>query len=132
MLLYSIAPSLCFYLPVYLIKWAGSLGRELEISEDMQLVCVLAVILILYFGAVVPTYAIFIRVAASAQGNGSMNIKSAWQGFPRSARVHFFKLLAEALVMETGVSIIIFVFVLAHFHPELHDDVLQFLVKYFG
>ena len=98
----------------------------------MQVVCILAIILVLYFGTVVPTYAIFIRVAASAQGNGSMNIKSAWQGFPRSARVHFFKLLVEVLVMETGVSIILFVFVLAHFHPELHDDVLQFFVKYSG
>ncbi|KAJ5219208.1 uncharacterized protein N7498_001307 [Penicillium cinerascens] len=88
--------------------------------------------LIFYFGAVVPTYAIFIRVAASAQGNGSMNIKSAWKGFPWSARVHFFKLLAEVLVMETVVSTILFVLVLGHFHLELHDDVLKFFVKYFG
>lgn len=131
MLLYSIASSLCFYLPVYYIQLAG-LGRELEVSENMQLVCVLAIILILYFGAVIPTYAIFLRVAAATQGNGSIDIKSAWQSFPRSARVHFFRLLAEVLVMETCVSIIIFVFVLAHFHPELHDDVMQFFVKYFG
>lgn len=90
----------------------------------------LATVVILYFGAVVPTWAIFLRIAASTQENGS--IKSAWQGFPWPARLQFFKLLGEVFVLETGVCIVVFVLVLAHFHPELHDDVLQFLVKYFG
>lgn len=127
MLLYSIASSICFYLPAYLIQ----LGGELKVSENMQFASAVFTITTLYFGAVVPAYAIFIRVAASAQ-NGPMSIKTAWQNFPWSARFYFFKSLAEVLVMEIGVSIVLFVFVLAHFHPELHDDVLQFFVKYAG
>lgn len=132
MLLYSIASSICFYLPAYLIHLSGVWGGELKVSENMQFASVLSTITILYFGAMVPAYAIFIRVAASAQENGPISIKSAWQSFPWSARFYFFKSLAEVLVMEIGVSIVLFVFVLAHFHPELHDDVVQFLVKYAG
>jgi hypothetical protein len=87
---------------------------------------------ILYFGAVVPAYAIFIRVAASANENRHLGIESAWQSFPWSARFYFFQKLAEVLVLEICVSVVLFVFVLAHFHPELHDDVIQFFVKYAG
>lgn len=130
-LLYSIASSLCFYIPVYLVKLLGTGAVELEISENMQFASIVASIGILYFGAVVPSYAVFIRVAAS-QGNESMDIRSAWQSFPWSARLRFFKLLGETLVFETGVCIVLFVFVLAYFHPELHDDVLQFFIKYAG
>jgi hypothetical protein len=125
-LLYSIASSACFYLPIYLVRLLGAL----EVSEDTHIIFILATIVLLYFGAVIPTYAIFIRIAASTQENGS--IKSAWQGFPWPARLQFFKLLGEVFVLETGVCIILFVFVLAHVHPELHDDVCQLFVKYFG
>lgn len=99
-------------------------------SEDMHLIFMLASVVIAYFGAVVPTWAIFLRIAASTQENAS--IKSAWQGFPWPARLQFFKLLGEVFVLETSVCIVLFVFVLAHFHPELHDDVLQFFVRYSG
>lgn len=125
-LLYTVTSSTCFYLPVYFITLAG----VLEVSETTLTIYILATIVILYFGAVIPTYAIFIRVAASTQEDGS--IKSAWQGFPWPARLQFFKVLAEVLVLETGVCIVLFVLVLAHVHPELYDDVCQLLVRYFG
>ena len=80
----------------------------------------------------VPAYAVFIRVAASAQGGGSLDIKTAWQSFPWSSRLDFFKLLAEVLVLEIGVCIVLSLFVRAYFQPELHDDILQFFMKYAG
>lgn len=132
LLLHSIASSICFYLPVYVIRLGGTLGEQLGVSQSTQLACVLTTILLSYFGAVVPTYAIFIRVAASAQRNESMSIMGAWKSFPWSARVKFFEQLAEVLVMEAAVAIVLFVSVLAHFHPELHDAVFQFFVKYLG
>ncbi|KAF3391542.1 hypothetical protein F1880_007476 [Penicillium rolfsii] len=129
-LLYSTASSICFYFPTYLIQLAGSLDERLEISETVQFVSILGTILILYFGTVVPAYAIFIRVTASAQRGLPMTIGGAWQGFRWSSQVHFFKLLGEVLVMESGVAIVIFVSVLAFCHPNLHDRVFQFCVKY--
>lgn len=132
MSLYSINSSICFYLPVYLIRLAGALEERLEISETVQFFCLLGTIVILYFGTVVPAYAIFIRIAASAQRNESLTIKGAWQGLRWSSRVQFFKLLGEVLVMETGVTIVLFVSVLALCHPNLHDEVFQFFIKYFG
>lgn len=132
MSLYSINSSICFYLPVYLIRLAGALEGRLEASETVQFFCLLSTIVILYFGTVVPAYAIFIRVAASAQRSESLTIKGAWQGLRWSSRIQFFKLLGEVLIMEASVTIVIFVSVLALCHPDLHDGVFQFFVKYFG
>lgn len=81
----------------------GGWGGELKVSEDIQFASVLSTIAILYFGAVVPAYAIFIRVAASAQEHRPTSIKSAWQSFPLSARFYFVKSLAEVLVMKICV-----------------------------
>lgn len=65
-LLYSMASSVCFYIPVYLIKLLGAVDRELEVSDNIQFTSFVATTAAFYFGAVVPTYAVFIRVAASA------------------------------------------------------------------
>lgn len=131
-LLYSVASSLCFYLPAYQIKLLGAWEGRSAVSEEMQFASVVATIAILYFGTVVPAYAVFIRVAASAQGGGSLDIKTAWQSFPWSARLHFFKLLAEVLALEIGVCMGLSLFVLATFHPELHDNILQYFMEYAG
>lgn len=108
---------------------SGQVAGTLEVSEDTHIIFMLASIVIIYFGAVVPTWALFLRVAVSTQERTS--IKSAWQRFPWAARLQFFKLLGEVFVLETGVCILLFIFVLAHSPLELHD-VLQFFVKYFG
>jgi hypothetical protein len=115
-----------------LIQLAGALEERLEVSETVQLIGLLCTIMILYFGMVVPAYASFIRVTASAQRGESMTIRGVWKGFPWSSQVHFFKLLGEVLVMEAGITIVIFVSVLALCHPNLHDGVFQFCVKYFS
>lgn len=88
--------------------------------------------MVLYFGMVVPTYAIFIRVTASAQRGESMTIRGAWQGFSWSSLVHFLKLLGEVLFLEAGVTVVMVVSVLALCHPIVHDDVFQLFVRYFG
>lgn len=129
-LLYSVASSLCFYIPAYQIKLLGTWEGRSAVSEEMQFASIVATIAILYFGTVVPAYAVFIRVAASAQGGGILDIKTARQSFPWSARLHFFKLLAEVLAF--GVCMSLSLFVLANFHPELHDGILQFFMKYAG
>jgi hypothetical protein len=98
----------------------------------MQFASIVATIAILYFGTVVPAYSVLIRVTASAQGGGSLDIKTAWQSFPWSARLHFFKLLAEVLALEIGLCMSLSLLVLANFHPKLHDDILQFFMKYAG
>ncbi|KAL3262563.1 hypothetical protein ABHI18_002670 [Aspergillus niger] len=131
-MLQSTASSICFYLPTYLIQLAGALEERLEVSETVQFISLLGTIIVLYFGMVVPAYAIFLRVTASAQRGESMTIRGAWQGFPWSSQVHFFKLLGEVLVLEASVTIVILVSVLALCHPNLHDGVFQFCVKYFG
>ncbi|PYH63789.1 uncharacterized protein BO88DRAFT_439189 [Aspergillus vadensis CBS 113365] len=131
-LLYSTASSICFYLPTYLIQLAGSLNERLGVSETVQFISLLGTIVVLYFGMVVPTYAIFIRVTASAQRGESMTIRGAWQGFPWSSRVHFFKLLGEVLFLEAGVTVVLVLSVLGLCHPTVHDDVFQLFVKYFG
>lgn len=131
-LLYSTASSICFYLPTYLIQLAGALGERLEVSETVQFISLLGTIMVLYFGMVVPTYAIFIRVTASAQRGESMTIRGAWQGFSWSSLVHFLKLLGEVLFLEAGVTVVMVVSVLALCHPIVHDDVFQLFVRYFG
>lgn len=133
-LLYSIASSIGFYLPVFLFRILGARGGDYGVSEGVQCAVVLSAIAILYFGAVVPAYATFIRVAASAVGTTPQStcIRSAWKSFPWSARFSFSKILAEVLVVEIGVSIVLYAFVLSLFHPALHDDVVQFFVKYAG
>ncbi|PWY63123.1 hypothetical protein BO83DRAFT_412204 [Aspergillus eucalypticola CBS 122712] len=124
-LLYSTASYICFYLPTYLIYLAGTWGEGLEVSEMVQFISLLATIMLIFLGMVVPTYAIFIRVTASAQ-------KGAWQGFQWSSKVHFFKLLGEVLFLGAGVTVVMVVSVLALCHPTVHDDVFQLFVGYFG
>jgi hypothetical protein len=133
-ILYSVASSIGFYLPVMLVRLLGVWGGDYGVSEGVQCAIVLSAIVILYFGAVVPAYATFIRVAASAVGDSPQapGIKRSWQSFPWSARLQFCKILAEVLVVEIGVSIVLYAFVLLLVHPALHDDVAQFFVKYSG
>ncbi|RAH59321.1 hypothetical protein BO85DRAFT_268561 [Aspergillus piperis CBS 112811] len=131
-LLYSTASSVCFYLPIYLIRLAGSLDERLGVSETVQFISLLGTIMVLYFGFVVPTYAIFIRVSASAQRGESMTIRGAWQGFSWSSRVHFYQLLGEVLFLEAGVTVVMILSVFALGHPTVHDDVFQLFVRYFG
>ena len=131
-LLYSTASSICFYLPIYLIQLAGALGERLRVSQTVQFISLLGTIMVLYFGVVVPAYAIFIRVTASARRGESMTIRGAWQGFSWSSRVHFYKLLGEVLFLEAGVTIVMVLSVFALCHPTVHDDVFRLFVRYFG
>lgn len=43
-----------------------------------------------------------------------------------------FGMLNYGFSLETGVCIVLFIFVLGHFHPELHHDILQYFLKYAG
>lgn len=139
-LLYSIASSICFYLPAYIFRHL-ELGADGTISQEMQLATILTTIAILYFGTVVPAYAIFIRVAASTlpsqddskpQKNVHLEIKSAWQTFTWSARFFFFQILAEVLVSEVVFSFFLVMLVISLFDPNLYDDVAISLLKYAG
>ncbi|KAJ5683683.1 uncharacterized protein N7477_000028 [Penicillium maclennaniae] len=103
---------------------------------EMQTCAILLIIAMLYFGAVVPAYAIFLRVAAyncpEEKRNRPAGIKSAWNSLPSSNLLSFYKSLALVLAMEFGVTIVIFMLTLAHFPVYHHDDVAQLFVKYLG
>jgi hypothetical protein len=139
--MYSIASSICFYLPVYAFRQLEPWTEDAKISQERRLAILLAIIPFLYFSLVVPAYAIFIRVAArtlplqdnsKAQENIPLSIKSAWQSFTWSARIGFFQILAKVLLLETLFSFFLFTLVFFLFHPFLHNDVAEFLVKYAG
>lgn len=140
-LLYSIASSICFYLPVYAFHQLEPWTEDARISQETRLAIILAIISILYFGIVVPAYAIFIRVAAralpsqdnlKARENIPLTIKSAWQSFTWSARIGFFQILAKVLLLEILFTLFLFMLVVFLFDPFLHNDVAVFLVKYAG
>lgn len=140
-LVHSVCSSVCFYVPIHA-------GRPLllELGEDdtlagLKVGAVVVLIATLYFAAVVPSYAIFIRVAASAlplqktskeKAEEYGGIFETWQSFPPLARFKFFKSLAGVLVMEAIMAFVLSACVLLLFHPLLHRDVILFLVKYAG
>ncbi|KAJ5727463.1 hypothetical protein N7493_005283 [Penicillium malachiteum] len=144
-LVHSVCSSLCFYVPIHA-------GRPLllelgELEDDtlggLKVGAVVVLIATLYFAAVVPSYAIFIRFAASAlplkktrtskeKAEEYGGIYGAWQSFSPLALFKFFKPLASVLVMEAILAFVLSVCVLLLFHPLLHRDVILFFVKYAG
>lgn len=52
------------------------------VSEEIQFASVVVIIVLLYFRTAIPAYAVFICMTASAQGGGSLDIKTAGQSFP--------------------------------------------------
>lgn len=138
-LLYSTFSSVCFYLTVHMFVQILRSGEGLD-GMKRRTTGTFLVMSIVYFLAVVPTYAIFIRVAASIMHvqAGSIarrtqqtgGIKSAWESFHWSDRWSFAGILATVLFLETCVTLYGYVLVIALFHPELHEAVLQFCIRY--
>jgi hypothetical protein len=140
-LLYSIVSSIGFYLPARVVQLSDDWGREVDLSHEMLCAALIAFVAILYFSAVIPTYAVFIRVAASTlppkkgtreKGSRAIGIFGAWFSLPWSNLFSFYKSLAGVFVMELGVAIVLCLLTLAHFPIERQDDVAQFLIKYLG
>lgn len=139
--LYCIASSISFYLPAHLFHQLEPWREDVKISQEVRFAAIIATIIILYYGTVVPAYAIFIRVVASslppqndskAKENVHLGIKSAWQTFSWSARIFFFRTLAKVLLLEVAFSGVLFMLVLMLFDPNLYNDVAIFFLKYAG
>lgn len=141
-LLYSICSSTCFYLPLYVGRsMFDQIGQDGRDSHDWQLGMIAVLIAVLYFGLVVPSYAIFIRVAGSTlplQRNSKYTVDKdiglygAWQSFPWPSQIAFFKLHVNVLILETGLGWAMSIFVFALCHPALYTDVARFFSKYAG
>ncbi|KAJ5627865.1 hypothetical protein N7490_010093 [Penicillium lividum] len=140
-LLYSICSSICFYLPLYVGRAVFFEFGDFMSHRNLKIALLVVLIAVLYFGFVVPSYAIFIRVAGSTlplkkdarkMGDKSLSIQSAWQSFSWSARIGFFKTLASVLVTEIVLGFIVLTCVLILCHPELHQDVARVFAKYAG
>lgn len=141
-LLCSICSSTCFYLPLYVSRsWYDQIGRDGRENHDWQLGAIAALIAALYFGLVVPSYAVFIRVAGSTlrlqrdskyMVDRDIGLYGAWQSFSWSGRIRFFRLLAEVLVMEISLGFTMCTFAYMLCHPALHSDVARFFAKYAG
>ncbi|KAJ5671892.1 hypothetical protein N7507_001019 [Penicillium longicatenatum] len=140
-LLYSVCSSVCFYLPIHAGRLFFLELGEYDTHVSLKGGAVVGLIATLYFAAVVPSYAVFIRVAASAlpvqkasreKSESYRGIFEAWRSFPPLARVKFFKSLASVLAMEVTMAFVLSACVLLLFHPLLHEDVILFLVKYAG
>lgn len=140
-LLYSIVSSIGVYLPARVVQLSDDWGRKFDLSHDMLFAALIAFVAIFYFGAVVPTYAIFIRVAASIlppkkgtreKKSRAIGILGAWISLPWSNLFSFYKSLAGVFVMEIGVTIVLCLLTLAHFSIEHQDGAAQFLIKYLG
>ncbi|RHZ55339.1 hypothetical protein CDV55_101055 [Aspergillus turcosus] len=135
----SVATSADFYLPLGLIRLFGKLDGSHPIPMARGL-CEIAIILIstalLYFAAVAPARAIFIRVAASMLpeqdqpivafdrtfggkvvpvvlgGSGKVSISDAWSSFDWAARVRYLKVLAKVFALEVVCWFFLIPFVL--------------------
>ena len=110
-------------------------------DPDWQLGKVAVLIAVLYFGLVVPSYAVFIRVAGSTLPlqrdsrftvDKDIGLYGAWQSFSWSGRMSFFRRLAEVLLMETVLGFTMLTSVFLFCHPELYGDVARFFAKYAG
>ncbi|KAJ5437330.1 hypothetical protein N7491_003883 [Penicillium cf. griseofulvum] len=100
------------------------------VSRNIALYIVFATFGVLYFGTMVPAYAIFVRVAVSVnlfQDNRrqiarDLSIKSAWEGLSRST-----------LGMLLGTFYMVFIYEFAAVAcVMLYDEVGRFFVKYGG
>lgn len=140
-LLYSICSSMCFYLPLHFGRLVFFESGDFTSHRNLKIALLIGLISVLYFGFVVPAYAVFIRVAGSTLPSqkstrhlvdSNLSIYGAWQSFSWSARVDFFKTLASVLATEFCLGFIMLVFVLILCHPALHQDVACFFAKYAG
>lgn len=140
-LLYSVCLSICFYLPIYISRLVFFEIGDFKTHQGFKAAVTLGLTAVLYFCSVVPSYAVYIRVAASALSvqkdlrrrvDTCLSISTAWQSFSRSARISFFKSLASVLAMEMCLGLILATYVFLLFHPALHPDVVLFFVKYAG
>jgi hypothetical protein len=135
----SVATSADFYLPLGLSRFFGKLDGSHPIPLARGL-CEITIILIstalVYFAAVAPARAIFIRVAASMLpeqdkpivafdrtfggkvvlvalgGSGKVSIPDAWSSFHWNARVRYLKVLAMVFVLEVVCWFLLILFVL--------------------
>jgi hypothetical protein len=140
-LLHSICSGTCFYFSLYVSRLLFVEIGQVGYDHGWKFGMIAALIAALYFGAVVPSYAVFIRVAGSTipvqRDSGylvdkDISIYGAWQSFSSSGRIGFFKLLADVLMMEICLGFAMCVFVLMLFHPAIHSDVARFFAKYAG
>ncbi|GIJ85572.1 hypothetical protein Asppvi_004431 [Aspergillus pseudoviridinutans] len=135
----SVATSADFYLPLGLIRFFGERDGSHAIPKATGL-CEIVIILIstalLYFAAVAPARAIFIRVAASMLpeqdkpivafdrtfggkvipvvlgGSGKVSIPDAWRSFHWAARVRYLNAFAKAFALQVVCWFLLVLFVL--------------------
>jgi hypothetical protein len=142
MLLYSTAVSATFYSTIYAIRSLGFIDHEFTVvSRDTALYIVFGTYIVLNFGAMVPAYAIFIRVATSMDPSQEsddrrhptrhLDIKSAYQGMPLSIVGMLFARFYAVLIFEfLGVTFLTFTCLITF--PGSYDEVGRFFVKYAG
>lgn len=141
-LLYSTASNLSLYLTMYAIRTLGFLDHDFsDVSRNTALYIVFATATVTYFGAMLPAYAIFIRVAASMeplqdnanrQELGYLDIKSAWQSLHEFAFRQFIELFGGIFVIEWVARHVGALFSLLFFPEHRYDEVGLFFIKYAG
>jgi hypothetical protein len=139
-LLYSTAWNSCFYLTIYAIRTLGFVDGEFTmVSRDIALYIVFATFGVLYFGTMVPAYAIFVRVAVSVisfQERGQMtrdlSIKGAWEGLSRSTLGMLLGVFHMVFIYEFVAVACILLCSLIYFPEHRYDEVGRFFVKYAG
>ncbi|KAJ5915429.1 hypothetical protein N7466_011362 [Penicillium verhagenii] len=144
-LLYSTASSICFYLAVHMFLLFSTFNGDDSNSYRLVMIGIaLAVMVVLYFVAVVPSYAVFIRVAASTveyRDSRSIEktegVKGTWGSFHWLDFRRFSGILAQVLGLEmivaTCLSLLIVSLLTFEEYPlnlDMQDTAVRFIIRY--
>ncbi|KAJ5936360.1 hypothetical protein N7454_004995 [Penicillium verhagenii] len=142
-LLYSTASSICFYLAVHMFLLFSTRNAD-DLSSYGSMGTALAVMVILYFVAVVPSYAIFIRVAASTvelrdsrSVEKTEGVKGTWDSFHWLDLRRFSGILAQVLGLEmivaTCLTLLVISLLTLEEYPlnlDMQDTAVRFMIRY--
>ncbi|KAJ5336477.1 uncharacterized protein N7506_004499 [Penicillium brevicompactum] len=145
-LLHSTASSFCFYITVYAIRTLGFVeGEFTSVARKTALYMVFSLYGVTYVGGTVPTYAVFMRVAASVNpthdsqnhATGTIDIKGAWRSLSWSTLTMLLANMYFVAVLKYVAVMCMALFSIIHFvdHSSGYSgfrDAGFFFAKYYG